>query len=367
MQVLGFAVSKGLGIKFVSEMPPARRPRNLVLIVLISWFFYLFFAIIPSPYNLPFMFLASLPLGMVYGIILSILEGRVITDILVAILTASFIVGSGFAKSVGSFVLNSIPISVFAMPFVASSLMLLPFAFSVWLMSYIPPPSRVDVANRTERKQMPKTERKSFIQKYVIGITIFTLSYVILTTFREFRDNFAPEIWKQLGFGNTVSIFTKTELPIAITILLLMASMRWIKNNLLAFRLIQLIMLIGGLMIGASTLLFQLHLINAFWWLTLTGMGGYFAYSMCNSLYFERFLAAFKQTGTIGFLITFADYYAYVGSIGILFYKNFFQAKLNYLSFFQYLTYVVATVYSLLVVINFIYHEKKLKNKKGAF
>ncbi|MDZ7935164.1 MAG: DUF5690 family protein [Emticicia sp.] len=43
-------------------------------------------------------FWPSLPLGMVYGTILGFLEGRKTTDLLVAVLTASFIMGSGFAK-----------------------------------------------------------------------------------------------------------------------------------------------------------------------------------------------------------------------------------------------------------------------------
>lgn len=366
MQVLGFAVSKGIGVKIVSELQAKKRTRSLLLFVGISWFFYLCFALIPAPYNLPFMFLASLPLGMVYGVILSILEGRVITEILVAILTASFIVGSGFAKSVGGFVLNTLHFSVFWMPFISASLMLLPFAGWVGLMAYIPAPNGNDIANRSIRMPMTSGKRKNFVKKYFYGVVTFTLSYVMLTSFREFRDNFAPEIWMQLGYGNDISLFTKTELPIALTVLLLMAAMQRIKNNYMAFIVIQGIMLLGGLLIGLSTLFFQLNYINAFWWLTLTGMGGYFAYSMSNSLYFERFLATFKQAGTIGFLITLADYYAYIGSIGVLFYKNFFFSKINHLQFFQGFTYFISLIYSLLVIVNFFYHEKLLKNKKGT-
>jgi hypothetical protein len=61
-QVLGFAVSKGLGIKYVSEMFPANRSRNLLIMITLSWICYLFFALTPAPFNLVFIFLASLPL-----------------------------------------------------------------------------------------------------------------------------------------------------------------------------------------------------------------------------------------------------------------------------------------------------------------
>lgn len=348
-QVLGFAVSKGLGIKYVSEMLPANRSRNLLIMIALSWICYLFFALTPAPFNLIFIFMASLPLGMVYGTILGFLEGRKTTDLLVAVLTASFIMGSGFAKSIGKWVMNSLEVSQFWMPFVACAIMIVPFSICTWLMGQIPPPTETDKENRTERKPMQKADRKAFIKEFSLSMVIFVISYVLLTTFREFRDNFTPEIWKLLGYGNNSAIFTQTETPIAITVLLMMAAMRWVQNNYKAFVIIQLLMLAGGVLIGVSTLLYQQQMLSPVVWLTSLGLGVYMAYSMCNSLYFERMIAAFKKSGTVGFLITFADYYAYLGSILVLFYKNFFQKSINYLDFFIILSYCISVVYVILV------------------
>ena len=349
-QVLGFAVSKGLGIKYVSEMLPEKRSRNLLLMISLSLICYLFFALTSAPYNLFFIFLASLPLGMVYGTILGFLEGRKTTDLLVAVLTASFIMGSGFAKSIGKWVMTSLEVSQFWMPFVACAIMIVPFGICVWLMGQIPPPTNEDKESRTERKPMQKADRKAFIKEFALSMTIFVISYVLLTTFREFRDNFTPEIWKLLGYGNNSAIFTQTETPIAIIVLLMMASMRWVQNNYKAFVIIQLLMLAGGVLIGVSTLLFQQKILSPVVWLTTLGLGVYMAYAMCNSLYFERMIATFKKSGTVGFLITFADYYAYMGSILVLFYKNFFQKSINYLDFFIILSYCISIVYVILVV-----------------
>jgi len=361
-QVLGFAVSKGLGIKYVSEMPPAHRSRNLIIIIILSWICYLLFALVPAPYNLFFIFLASLPLGMVYGTMLGFLEGRKVTELLVAVLTASFIIGSGFAKSIGKWVMSTFGVTEFWMPFVACAIMIVPFAFFAWLMGKIPPPDASDENLRTERKPMQKADRKAFVKEFTFSLVIFVISYVLLTTFREFRDNFAPEIWKQLGYSNNSGIFTQTEIPIAIAVLLIMASMRWIKNNHLAFRVIQILMLTGGLLIGLGTILFQQALISPVIWLTMLGFGVYLAYSMCNSLYFERMIAAFKKAGTIGFLITFADYYAYLGSILVLFYKNFFQKSINYLEFFIYLSYFISIIYVVLVAVSMWNLEMKRRH-----
>ncbi|MFY8000643.1 MAG: DUF5690 family protein [Candidatus Kapaibacteriota bacterium] len=351
-QVLGFAVSKGLGIKYVSEMLPQNRSRNLLIMIVLSWTSYFFFALTPAPYNLVFIFLASLPLGMVYGTILGFLEGRKTTDLLVAVLTASFILGSGFAKSIGAWVMNSLHVSQFWMPFVAGAIMIVPFGVCTWLMGQIPPPSVTDQEHRTERKPMQKADRKAFISEFAVSMTIFVISYVLLTTFREFRDNFTPEIWKLLGYGNNSSIFTQTETPIAIAVLLMMAAMRWVQNNDRAFTIIQSLMLLGGILIGVSTFLFQSQILSPILWLTMLGLGVYMAYSMCNSLYFERMLASFKKSGTVGFLITYADYYAYSGSIAVLFYKNYFQKSINYLEFFIVLSYAVSVIYVLLVALS---------------
>ena len=351
-QVLGFAVSKGLGIKYVSEMLPQNRSRNLLIMISLSWICYLFFALTPAPYNLFFIFMASLPLGMVYGTILGFLEGRKTTDLLVAVLTASFIMGSGFAKSIGKWVMTSLEISQFWMPFVAGGIMIVPFGICVWLMGRIPLPTEEDKQNRTERKPMQKVDRKAFIKEFALSMTIFVVSYVLLTTFREFRDNFTPEIWKLLGYGNNSAIFTQTETPIAITVLLMMAAMRWVQNNYKAFVIIQILMLAGGVLIGVSTLLYQQKMLSPVAWLTMLGLGVYMAYAMCNSLYFERMIAAFKKSGTVGFLITFADYYAYIGSILVLFYKNFFQKSINYLDFFIILSYCISVIYVILVALS---------------
>ncbi len=362
-QVLGFAVSKGLGIKYVSEMLPENRSRNLLIMIGLSWICYLFFALTPAPYNLFFIFLASLPLGMVYGTILGFLEGRKTTDLLVAVLTASFIMGSGFAKSIGKWVMTSLGVSQFWMPFVACAIMIVPFGICAWLMGQIPSPTQEDKESRTERKPMQKADRQAFIKEFALSMTIFVVSYVLLTTFREFRDNFTPEIWKLLGYGNNSAIFTQTETPIAITVLLIMAAMRWVQNNHKAFVIIQLLMLAGGILIGVSTLLYQQKILSPVAWLTTLGLGVYMAYAMCNSLYFERMIASFKKSGTVGFLITFADYYAYIGSVLVLFYKNFFQKSINYLDFFIILSYCISVVYVILVALSM--WSLRVKKREG--
>ncbi|MES2794811.1 MAG: DUF5690 family protein [Bacteroidota bacterium] len=359
-QVLGFAISKGIGVKIVSEMQAKDRPRNLLIITALSWLCMVFFGLTPAPFNLIFVLLASLPLGLFYGIILGFLEGRRVTDLLVAVLTASFIVGSGFAKTVGNWLLNSWFIPEFWMPAAADTIMFIPLAISVWFLAKIPPPDAQDIADRVERLPMNKADRSAFIAEFRPGLYLFIISYVLLTAYREYRDNFAPEILSELGFASQASLFTQTEVPIAIFVLLIMASMRWVKNNQKAFRIIQFLMLFGSLIVIGATFLFQAGIIGPIYWLISAGFGVYIAYSMCNSLYFERMLAHFQYKGTVGFLITLADFFAYFGSIAVLYYKNFFEKNTSNLDFFISVSYGMALLYFILVLLSYFYFSRKI-------
>jgi hypothetical protein len=360
-QVIGFAVSKGIGVKIVSEMKPEQRPKGLLIFTGLSLISMFLFSVTPAPYNLFFVFLASLPLGLFYGVILGFLEGRKSTDFLVAALTASFIVGSGFAKTVGNWVLQHLSSDEFKMPFLADFIMYGPLLFFVWLLAQVPAPSESDKLDRAERLPMSKAERKAFMKEFGLGMVLFVISYSILTAYREFRDNFMPEMFQELGFSGKPSLFTQTEIPIAIAILLIMAAMQWIKNHRMAFNLIQGLLLLGALMVAGSTFLYQEGMVNPIIWLIAVGFGAYLAYSMCNSIYFERMLASFKYVGTVGFMITLADYYAYFGSLGVLFYKNFFQHSISNLKFFISISYAVSAVYFLLVLFSVFYFTNKAK------
>ncbi|MCU0338612.1 MAG: DUF5690 family protein [Spirosomaceae bacterium] len=356
-QVFGYAVSKLIGIKVVSEMRASQRVVYLLGFVGMAELALLGFAVVPAPYNIPFLFLNGLPLGMVYGTVLSFLEGRRQTDALVAGLTASFIFASGFVKTVGKTLLNN-GITEFWMPFVTGLLFTLPLLLSVWALAKLPPPTESDKAERTERTSMNAADRGRFIQTFSVGLVLFIVAYVFLTAFRDFRDNFAPEILQAAGVNDPL-IFTQSETTVSVVILLLMATLRWVKDNWRAFYVINGLLILGGLTVGVSTWLFQQGLLSAGVWFTLTGVGLYLAYVPCNGLYFERFVAAFKYVSTVSFVVTLADWWGYLGTVAVLLYKNFGQPDISFLDFFIYAGYVLAVLYVVLIVTSFGYFRKK--------
>ena len=59
-QLIGYTISKYFGIKIVSELSASKRTITLISLMAFSWISLLFFAIVPFPYNLAFMFLNGL-------------------------------------------------------------------------------------------------------------------------------------------------------------------------------------------------------------------------------------------------------------------------------------------------------------------
>ncbi|MCX8489556.1 MAG: DUF5690 family protein, partial [Cyclobacteriaceae bacterium] len=129
--------------------------------------------------------------------------------------------------------------------------------------------------------------------------------------------------------------------------------------NRLALVINHLIVLFGMLLVGLSTFAFEQTLVSAPVWMTLVGMGLYFGYIQFNSIFFDRLLAAFQYAGTVAFLINLADSFGYVGSVSVLFYKQFGQANLSWLTFFITGAYILSAVGSILMIISLAYFYRK--------
>ena len=68
-QIIGYCLSKYVGIKVCSEMTPARRPITLVLLIVWAELALVLFGILPNSWKVLAILLNGLPLGMVWGLI----------------------------------------------------------------------------------------------------------------------------------------------------------------------------------------------------------------------------------------------------------------------------------------------------------
>ena len=343
-QVAGYALSKFIGVKVISEIHPRRRAWAIIGLIGVSWLALVAFALIPAPWNVACLFVNGLPLGMIWGLVYGYMEGRRVSEVLAAMLCASFILSSGVVKSVGVWLMQSWHVGQFWMPAATGCLFMPLLLVSVWVLSQLPPPSVRDEAERVRRAPMNRAERMDFLKAYGPGLLAIVLAYIFLTAFRDFRDNFAAEIWTALGYGGEAGIFSASELPVAIIALIGMAAVIAVRDNRRALMVIHAMVGGGFALLGLCTLAFQAHLISPLVWMILAGSGLYIAYNPINAVLFDRLVAVSGRAANAGFLIYVADSSGYMGSAAVLLWRNFGQASLNWLQFFTLGAYVTSLI-----------------------
>ncbi|WP_443750935.1 DUF5690 family protein [Asticcacaulis solisilvae] len=332
-QVCGYALSKFIGIKVVSELPARFRSLVLIGLIAVAEIALCLFAVVPAPYNIGLLFLNGLPLGMVWGLVFGFLEGRRTSEVLGSILCASFIVSTGVVQSVGRWLLLNHYATEFTMPAMVGGLFVPLLLVCLWGLNQLPPPNAADIAARVERGPMNGKARAELLAHYAPGLIVLIVLYVLLTALRDFRDNFAAEIWQSVGLGNEPAVFAISDLPIGIVVLLAMATLALFQKNRPA--LIANLGLIGiGLIITAGvSLAYGAHLIGPLGWMIGLGGGLYLAYTPYNGLLFDRLVAATGRVGTAGFLIYVADSSGYAGSVALLLLKNLTTLNMPWVSF----------------------------------
>ena len=320
---------------------------------------YCLFALVPAPYNIVFLLINGFPLGIIYGLVFSYLEGRKTTEFLGAALSSSFIFASGFTQSAGKFILLKWHIDPWWMPWVTGLVFFIPLLFFTWLLDKTPKPTADDVLLRTERKPMNKKERLDFIKTFFPGLFMLLAVYVMLTIIRDYRSNFAANIWKETGHGNDISVFTRTEIPSSLLVLVLMSLLVYVKRNIRALMINHLLIILGFVLSISGTLLFVYNQLPAFWWMTITGVGLYMGYVPFNCMLFERLIASFRYISNACFIIYVADSFGYLGSDIVLLAKNFSNTNLSYSDFFVKMIVAVSALGTGLTILSSVYFRRK--------
>jgi hypothetical protein len=330
-QVLGYMLSKFAGIKVISELRSTARVKLIIALILIAEVALLLFGLVPPPYNFIFLFINGLPLGMVYGVVFSFLEGRRFTEMIAMGLFISVIVASGMLKTIYLEIHALIPaIPEFWMPFFMGLIFLPFFLFFVWMLTCIPEPSEEDIELRTKRVAMSAEDKRNALRDFGFPIICFVICYAMLSTVRDYRDNFSIEIWNEIDAEWSSSVLSTTEMLSGFFVLVFIGSLSFVKSNRWGFRFTNWMVLGGLLLSGIGTLLFKMNEIGPFVWVLLIGMGMFLAYTAIQTVLFDRMIALFELRANAGFFIYLCDSFGYLGSVVLLLYKEFFQHEISW-------------------------------------
>lgn len=316
-QVLGYTVSKFVGIAVIARMTRERRALALLVLIATAELALLGFAVTPSPWRAAFLFLNGLPLGMVFGLVLGFLEGRRHTELMAAGLCTSFILADGATKSVGAWLL-SLGVGEAWMPAAAGALFLLPLIGCVALLARTPPPSAADVACRSARVPMQRGERRAFFTRHAPGLVLLVTGYLLITVLRSLRGDFAPELLRQLGDAVAPGVFASSESLVAVGVLLCTAATVLVRDNRRAFAIAITVAVAGFVCCAGALLLHGGSHVDGFTFMVALGLGLYVPYVIVHTTVFERLVAMTRDRGNIGYLMYLADSFGYLGYVAVM-------------------------------------------------
>lgn len=326
-QLVGYTLSKFLGIKVVSEAGAGRRIALIAGLIGIAFLPLALLPGVPRWAQVACLFINGLPLGMIWGLIFGFLEGRKVTEFLGLGMSVSFIFASGWTKSVGVYLMKSWDVPELWMPAVTGLAFVPLLGVCLALLASLPAPSAEDVTERSERGPMDGLQRRQFLTRNAVSLTFLILPYVLLTVYRDLRDTFMADVLRELGLRPDPSFFARVESLVGLGVLGALAGLWWIRDHWKALGTYHLLISLGAILVGGSTLAFQRGWLSPAAWMVLTGLGGYLGYVPFNSVLFDRLLAATRQAGTAAFLIQVADSLGYLASASLYLQRTFSQAS----------------------------------------
>jgi hypothetical protein len=182
------------------------------------------------------------------------------------------------------------------------------------------------------------------------------------TVFRDFRDNFSVELFSFYGYSNK-SQFVTMEFIIGMIVVFTTSLIVIFKNNFRGFQVSLFLSGIGFVMMLLAEFLFGAGKINFFYLMLFAGLGMSIGYVPFQIALFERFIAAFRIAGNVGFLMYISDSLGYLGSVSILFSKNGGLISMDNIALFHLLVYVCGTIGLLATLSSIFYFNVKIKKE----
>lgn len=362
IQLLGYVTAKMLGIKYISELKPEGRLNFIIGSAALSEVSLLAFGLLPLPYNIICLFFNGLSLGCMWGVIFSFLEGRRTTDILASIMGVSMALSSGVAKSLGLYALHDLHVSQFWMPALIGA-----FAFPLlclcgWMMTKFPKPTPADIKARTKRVTLNGRQRWHLFCFFMPLLIMLFAANMLLTVQRDIKEDFIVCIIDV----KTVSAWAFAQVDTISTIILLatFAALGCCKNHLKVLLILLGLSTIGmGMLAYVAAYYNTLHVPTVVW-LFMQSMGIDIAYLSFQTIFFERLIACFRIRGNVGFFIITIDFIGYLGTLGLLLFKESFAANLNWTVFYNHISVVFGVLCCIAFIGSAIYIIAERKRKR---
>ena len=332
-QILGYVISKFIGIKLISELKPEERFKFILTSVLLAESSLILFGLLSTPFNVAAMFLNGLSLGCMWGVIFSFIEGRRVTDILASLLGVSMVISSGTAKSVGLYVMNHLHVSEFWMPALIGGVALPLLLLLGCALNKLPEPNKEDIAMKSERETLNGQQRWELFKSFMPFLSMLFVANIAIVVLRDIKEDFLVNIIDVTAYSPW--LFAQIDSVVTLIILGIFGLMVFVKDNLKALSVLFGLIIVG--MIAMSVVSFgqDRFRLSPVTWLFIQSLCLYIAYLTFQTIFFDRFIACFKIRGNVGFFIVTTDFLGYTGTVLVLILKEFCNPHINWAVFYN--------------------------------
>jgi hypothetical protein len=360
-QMVGYTISKFCGIFFISGLKRHHRGLWIVLFTGIAELALVGFGAVPLRLKPFCLFVNGLPLGLIWGIVFSFIEGRRSSDFLTMGMCISLIVSSGAAKALGKALLEC-GVPEMWMPAATGGLCFPLLVLGSYLLELLPDPNDDDIRARTERVPMTNRDRVRLLRTFGPGLTVMIIFYMLLNAARDFRDNFAPELWTAFGYRAPPALFAGSEIVVGVCVTIPILVFMLIKSQIRALVSYHILIVAGMAATGGVTALYAAGSANGFVFMVLSGIGMHLAYVPFTNIIYDLILATFAYRANSGFLMYISDSLGYLSSVVVVLVRNFAMPDLAWDHFFVMINYGIAAVGTVLMSVSLMYYVAKYRN-----
>lgn len=361
VQILGYVLSKFMGIKLISELKREDRLKFILMSVVMAELSLVFFGLLSAPYNIAAMFLNGLSLGCMWGVIFSFIEGRRMTDILASLLGVSMVISSGTAKSVGLYVMNTWQVSEFWMPALIGGVALPVLALLGYCLNRLPEPTAEDIALKSERETLNGQQRWELFKNFMPFLVMLFTANIAIVVLRDIKEDFLVNIIDMSEYSPW--LFTQIDSVVTLIILALFGMMVWVKNNLRAMTVLYGLIIAGMIVMSLVSFGHEQLNLSPVAWLFIQSLCLYMAYLTFQTIFFDRFIACFKIRGNVGFFIVTTDFLGYTGTVLVLILKEYMGAHVDWAVFYNQLAGYVGIICCVLFVCSFVYLRQRYREQ----
>lgn len=333
VQIAGYVLSKLLGIKLVSELQRRHRLPFIIGSVAMAELSLLAFGLLPVPWNIVALFFNGLSLGCMWGVIFSYLEGRRLSGVLASVMGMSIACSSALAKSAGLYLIRDLGVDPFWMPAIIGGVAFVLLVVLAFALNALPDPSAEDRAACAERVPMDGRQRRQIFLRFAPLLTMLFAANLFVTVVRDIKEDFLVNIVDTSQLSAWA--FSGVDAVVTAIILLLFLAVSLIRSHLNVLCTLLVLVLVSMFALVYVAWNYDWLALSPLAWLFVQSLGVYTAFLSFQTLFFERFVACYHIRGNVGFFIVTIDFIGYVGTVGVLVFKELFAGELDWLAFYN--------------------------------